>query len=280
MVLHQGDFDYEDDPDRFDQLITDTLGPDFPYFASLGNHDVKAARGYQAKLRARLERVEGAECEGDLAILAACSYKGLFFVLSAVGVKGMGSPARHAAFLSQELAASPAPWKICSWHKNQRAMQVGDKEDETGWGVYEACRRQGAIIATAHDHAYARSHLIEKFADTPRVASTGDVIEITKGRTIAFVSGISGQSIRPQKLAGSWWAAIYTATQNADPGALFCTFNPGGRRDRARCYFKTITGKIPDRFELISTLGEGTTPGDPSKSGDRSKLGHRSKLRD
>ena len=41
MVLHQGDFDYEDDPDKWDKQISDVLGSDFPYFASIGNHDVK-----------------------------------------------------------------------------------------------------------------------------------------------------------------------------------------------------------------------------------------------
>ncbi len=39
MVLHQGDFDYKDDPDAWDQRINLVLGPDFPYFASIGNHD-------------------------------------------------------------------------------------------------------------------------------------------------------------------------------------------------------------------------------------------------
>src|SRR5216110_1631698 len=40
-------------------------------------------------------------------------------------------------------------WKICSWHKNQRVMQVGGKADEMGWRVYETCKDHGAIIATA-----------------------------------------------------------------------------------------------------------------------------------
>ena len=39
-------------------------------------------------------------------------------------------------------------WRICSWHKNQQAMQVGGKTDEMGWGVYDACTDLSAIIAT------------------------------------------------------------------------------------------------------------------------------------
>jgi hypothetical protein len=62
MVLHQGDFDYKDDPEAWDQMINDILGPNFPYFASIGNHDYKAWPGYQQKLRARLDRIQDAMC--------------------------------------------------------------------------------------------------------------------------------------------------------------------------------------------------------------------------
>jgi len=39
MVLHQGDFDYEYDPEAWDKQISNVLGDDFPYFASIGGHD-------------------------------------------------------------------------------------------------------------------------------------------------------------------------------------------------------------------------------------------------
>jgi hypothetical protein len=256
MVLHQGDFDYSDDPDRFDKLITDILGEDFPYFASLGNHEADEWQGYQAKLRARLGRIKGAQCEGDLAIMAACTYRGLFFVLSAVGLWEFGSPAEHAAYIEDQLAQSEYTWRICSWHKTQWALQVGDKEDETGWGVYEACRKGGAIIATGHDHSYARTHLIREFKDVPEIASKADTLEIEKGQTVAFVSGLGGRSIRPQEADGDWWASIYTRTQDAEFGALFCTFGPGGQADRAHCYFKAVSGEVPDRFVLTSKVGK------------------------
>lgn len=256
MVLHQGDFDYRDDPDAFDGLITEVLGADFPYFASPGNHDVDAWPGYRAKLEARLQRIEGARCEGDLAVKSACTFKGLFFVLSGVGLKEMGSPAGHAEYIEERLAASSAIWRICSWHKNQRAMQVGPKEDETGWAVYEACREGGALIATGHSHNYSRTHLIGAFQDEPVVASRADVLEIEKGKTIAFVSGLGGRSIGRQHLDGDWWASVYTHSQGADFGALFCTFAPEGEANRAECYFKAVNGEVPDRFELVSRLGE------------------------
>src|SRR5207245_8015172 len=39
MVMHQGDFDYAQDPNGFFATIDSILGSNFPYFASVGNHD-------------------------------------------------------------------------------------------------------------------------------------------------------------------------------------------------------------------------------------------------
>ncbi len=161
LVLHQGDFDYRDDPDSWDALITSVLGADFPYFASIGNHDIKrfyGSDGYQAKLTHRLNKIIGAHCVGDLGVQSACTFRGLFFILSGVGTmpKSPDDPS-HVAFIHEQLAQSTSIWRICSWHKNQRMMQIGKQMDDVGWGPYEACRRGGAIIATGHEHSYART---------------------------------------------------------------------------------------------------------------------------
>lgn len=255
LVLHQGDFDYGDDPDRWDQMITTVLGDDFPYFAAIGNHDVErwsGRNGYQAKLRARLRKLSSARCRGEVGVKFACSYRGLFFIQSAIGTK----PDRpdhpgHLAFIRKELAQTDAIWRICSWHKNQNAMQVGRKSDDVGWRAYEACRKGGAIVATGHEHSYSRTHLMNSFA-TQDVASTSATLEIGHGKSFAFVSGLGGRSIRNQDQIGPWWAAVYTSDQKANYGALFCTFSVDGMPNRARCYFKDIAGNVPDRFELIS----------------------------
>jgi DNA repair exonuclease SbcCD nuclease subunit len=39
MVVHSGDFDYESDPDSWISQLESILGPDLPYFATIGNHD-------------------------------------------------------------------------------------------------------------------------------------------------------------------------------------------------------------------------------------------------
>ena len=62
MVLHQGDLDYAvdpatPDPDAWDRMISDVLGDDFPYFASVGEHDDTKWNEYQQKLHDRLKKI-------------------------------------------------------------------------------------------------------------------------------------------------------------------------------------------------------------------------------
>lgn len=259
MVIHLGDLDYRNDPESWDRTVTSVLGEDFPVFVTVGNHDVKRWRGpngYQARLRERLDRVREARCSGDLGVRAACTYRGLFFIQSGIGtMPRIPDFADHISFIRNELGRTDAAWRICSWHKNQGAMQVGGKGDEVGWKAYEACRKGGAIIVTAHEHSYSRTHLMESFR-TGSVASTSRTLEIGKGMSFAVVSGLAGRDVRPQKRGGDWWASIHTLDQDANFGALFCTFFANGQPDHADCYFKDIDGRVPDRFKLISRLGQ------------------------
>jgi hypothetical protein len=238
-------------------LITNVLGADFPYFASIGNHDTKrfyGTNGYQAKLTNRLNKISGASCVGDLGVQSACTFRGLFFLLSGVGTipKRPDYPS-HVAFIREQLAQNTSIWRVCSWHKNQRMIQLGEKEDDVGWAPYEACRQGGGIIATGHEHSYARTHLMDSF-ESLSVASTSPTLRIEKGKSFAFVSGLGGYGIRNQDRDGRWWAAGYTSDQGANFGALFCTFFVDGEPNRASCHFKDIDGKVVDRFGIISDV--------------------------
>jgi hypothetical protein len=263
LVLHQGDFDYHHDPAAWDGLITEVLGADFPYFASVGNHDRKrffGPGGYQDYLRQRLARVPGARCIDDLGVLSVCTYRNLFMVFSAIGtIPKQPNDPRHLAYIRDKLAASGALWKICSWHKNQRTMQLGKKKDAVGWAAYEACREAGAIIATGHEHSYSRTHLLSHF-ERKTIVSTSSTLRIRKGRTFAFVSGLGGKGIRKQRRGGPWWAVIHTKDQGATHGALFCTFAKGGRSNKASCYFKDIDGNIVDSFTILNEGGKPSRP--------------------
>jgi len=244
LVLHQGDFDYLDNPHEWDQQINSVLGPDFPYFASAGNHDAGRWAAYQWKLLERLAKIDGAVCAGDIGVKSACLYRGLFFILSGVGTTGIG----HENYIRDQLASDDSIWRICSWHKNQTLMQSGAQSDAVGWEAYEVCREGGAIIATGHDHTYSRTHLMDNF-ETQSIASKSNTLRLDKGMSFVFVSGLGGENRFPlvhELAAKPWWAA----TSNFQFGALFCTFNDKGVENRAHCYFKDIDGRIPDDFYL------------------------------
>jgi len=263
MVLHQGDFDYLNNPNAWDQRINDVLGPDFPYFASIGNHDVPAWNGYQVKLAERLTRIQGANCTGDLGVKSSCRYQGLFFILSGVGTMGSG----HESYIRDELAQSDAIWRICSWHKNQRNMQIGGKGSETGWGVYEACREGGAIIATAHEHSYERTKTLISMQNQSIDPEWPDPqqVRVAPGASFVFVSGLGGNSVRDQERClpstppygcNGEWASIYSSNQGATHGALFCSFNVAGQSDQAYCYFKDIGSIVPDEFTITNFVAQ------------------------
>ncbi|MEE9606183.1 MAG: right-handed parallel beta-helix repeat-containing protein, partial [Myxococcota bacterium] len=277
-VVHSGDFDYDDDPLAWDSLITSFLGPDFPYFASSGNHDEASfygAGGYREQLEARMNRV-GIPWHGDLGVQSSFEYAGIFFVLTAPGIFGAGD-GYHDLYIRDQLVANDSIWRISSWHKNMRNMQVGGKGDSTGWGVYEESRRGGAIIATGHEHSYSRTHLLSD-AETQTVASSANPLVLVEdnpgtpadeGRTFAFVSGLGGASIRDQERClpatppygcQGEWASIYTQNQGANFGALFGVFNHQGIPNLAYFYFKDIDGNVVDSFFVESSL---SPPGPP-----------------
>lgn len=250
FVLHQGDFEYRDDPDAWNNQINSTLGETFPYFASVGNHDLKAWDGYQQKLIERINKISGVECQGDIGVKSSCEYMGIFFILSGIGTLDTD----HETYIQNELNESDAKWKICSWHKNQTLMQLGNKGNEIGWAAYDICRESGAIIATGHEHSYSRTYLMDNFAKQ-EITNTSDTLQISPGQTFAFVSGIAGHSIRDidnYSDQNPWWASTYTLENNANYGVLFCTFNYQKNADQAYCYFKDINDKIIDEFYLIN----------------------------
>jgi hypothetical protein len=248
LVVHLGDFDYASNPAAWDRQTDSILGQDFPQIAVVGNHDLFAwqgTEGYGEAIRKRLVKM-GVQFKGEAGVKYSFRYRGIFFVLTAPGLMGTG----HGAFIRSELAADSSIWKISAWHMNQAIMNVGGKPDEVGWDVYEESRLGGAIIATAHEHSYSRTHLLSRMS-VPEVVSRDSVLRIRRGRTFAFVSGLGGDEVRPQLKYGDWWAKINTSTQGAVPGALFGVFNVDGNPRKARFYFKSVNGEVIDRFEVI-----------------------------
>jgi hypothetical protein len=263
-AVHLGDFDYEDDPAGWDARVSSVLGADFPYFAVVGNHDNDIfydVGGYQERIVARMGLL-GIPWSGDLGAQAAFFYRGIHFVETAANVIGPGD-GFHDLYIADQFAASDAVWRVSAWHKNMHLMQTGDKSDATGWGVYENSRRAGAIIATGHEHAYSRTHLLSSM-QAQAIASTDEPLVLEgdepatpadEGRSFAFVSGLGGQSIRPQLVFGDWFASVYTSTQGANYGALFAVFHVDADPRLARFYFKDVDGNVIDDFLVRSEVG-------------------------
>lgn len=273
-VVHNGDFDYQDNPSAWDNRITSVLGESYPYFSIVGNHDAAAwsgANGYAAKIAARHTRNPEMECTGELGVRASCNFRGLHMIQSCVGTNELRSScgansSDQVSYIQNTLAASTAIFKVCNWHKNQNDMQVGSKGNEVGWLPYQACMNGGAMVSTGHEHSYSRTLTLTDVGN----ASAGhgargpyDLVTLTAGQNFAFVSGIAGQALRAFNTShnnDTWWASYYTSdrwykngvTMNggSDHGALFVRFYVDGDPALARAYFKDVNGRLVDEFDI------------------------------
>jgi hypothetical protein len=258
-VLHIGDFDYTRDPQAWEDQINSVLGTDFPYFSLMGNHERHNWDAYRAVIEARMNRL-GISWQGEIGVQSTFSYQEIFIVMTAPDIRGTG----HDLFIADELAADDSTWRISAWHKNMARMQVGGQINHTGWGVYEESRKGGAIIATAHEHSYSRTHLLSSCLEQT-VATQSNTLALSRddpdtsadeGHTFVFVSGLGGAPMDEQVRFGEdWWASIYTSTQGAKHGALFGEFNYQGDPHLARFYFKDIDENVVDHFFVRSAPG-------------------------
>lgn len=354
MVLHQGDLDYKGKTKEFYESIDQELGEDFPYFVSMGNYESKRGAdrdvvwvAYQKQQRERMKKIKGLSCAVISMRNLACEYEGVSFVTSAIGVNAsrLGLDLRELKSaqsalwgdLSNEMDTRiKQTWKFCSWHLPMIDFQVGFREGVPWMSspklveAYEACRLQGAVVLTGHEHYYVRSHMIRKYSasakavrfqvdhveirekqsaqvsndthysslppatfQSKKTKSGRDLIEMLQvgpGTSFAVVSGLGGHSvsvpsakkirefphlstIHPEHLItekdpnGKMFypevtgANAQTTSNRIEAvvnqefgypfGALICVLQKSAvPRARGFCYFKTISGKVVDRFLL------------------------------
>lgn len=275
MVLHMGDFDYDDNPPAWESLMKDGLG-DIPWFAVVGNHDTAKWSEYQQIIQRELDTISDVNCVGEVGVKHACTYKGFKFVLSGVGLLGNG----HEDFLRQELGSSTNIWRMCGWHVNQYDMQLGGKGNEAGYGVYQRCQAEGAFIVNGHEHSYARTLTLTDVGNTGHGA-TGewDVINLALGRTYVTVNGAGGVGLRDYEAArhddDTWWSSGYASNVTIDDGVRTPTANIGdaagviimefgvdGDPRKARGEFRTVKGQIIDEWVVTQDpTGYGTNAG-------------------
>lgn len=279
-VIHPGDFDYVYDADGFFSVVDAELGWNYPYFVSVGNHDIDTWHTgcgdtdncYAQLAIDRLIRLGITPDNWDLNDQKyTIDFQGLKLIFA--GQSTSQSSSVYAPYMDAQLANDQHIWRICVWHKNQAAMQVGTKPDEASWSMYEVCRQRGAIIATAHEHSYSRTRTLTSMTNQtvdPAWADPNNV-RVTAGSTFAFVSGLGGHSIRSQSRClpttfpygcNGEWANIYSSSQGATFGALFITFNVNGDPNKAQGYFKAINGQVIDQFSITAqpTWASGPAP--------------------
>jgi len=257
-VVHNGDYDYGLDPDAFFATVDGKVGASFPYFASVGNHDAGAWSDYAAYLKTHMDAVGVTLDDPDMMDQKfSFHWRGLHNVF--VGENGNNS--EFAQFIDDQFSANETDWKICGWHKNQAAMQIGGKGDEMGWDVYENCRKHGAIITTGHEHSYERTKTMTSATNQEVDTTCSDPKAecVSPGRTFVIVSGLAGVGIRDQERClpttapygcKGEWASVYTSDQGAKYGALFIVFNVGGDPLKAHGYFKNVDAEVIDQFDI------------------------------
>lgn len=249
LLMIQGDLGYDvTAASQWETNLNDRFGPDFPVLVVAGNHENFEWPLYQSLTKRRIERSGKVSCNGDFGVKAVCQFENIDIVQVSPGiyeVDGVEGDDDYADFIRSSFSGTSDRWRICSWHKNQNALQTGSKGDSTGWDVYSACLDAGAMVAVAHEHAYSRSYLLSDF-ENQTVVHRNDDMTLQSGQSFVFVSGLGGREVRSQERGGDWWASIYTASQGATHGALFCEFDS----DVAECYFKAVDGSVPDRFTV------------------------------
>jgi Calcineurin-like phosphoesterase len=269
FLIILGDFDYKNDPAAWHEQLDEGLGEDFPMFAVAGNHDASAWDGYREVLMDRLTPIADVDCQGEIGVQMNCLYKNVDLVLSGVGTMNPEGKTSHVDFISETLAESESIWKICAWHKNQHDMQLGGKNDEVGWAAYQACQGGGAIVATGHEHTYARTKTLTKLGNHDEghgAVGEMDIVEVGPGRTFVFVSGMGGNEIRDFEADhedDTWWATQYTSNvynvngvavdeYTPELGVLFIDFHVDGDPYKARGYFKNLAGEMIDEFTVFA----------------------------
>jgi predicted phosphodiesterase len=252
LLLINGDFGYNEPPQVWEKMNRDILGEDFPILAVAGNHDIGYWPAYQEIIK-KWQSHPMINCNGEAGVMSECSFEGIKIVLTSPALFDEKSKKKSANFITKSFENDHSLWRICGWHKNMHDMQTGAKSDETGWGVYEACRQEGALITTGHEHAYARSYLMSNIEDKI-VSSTSDEMELEKGKTVVVLSGLGGHSTREMVEDQYWWAAKANADTGTKAGALFCTFHLDGDARKASCYYMSEDEEILDRFSFTSML--------------------------
>ncbi|ORX84496.1 Metallo-dependent phosphatase [Anaeromyces robustus] len=277
ILLHLGDFDYKCMPNKyFDEVLTSQRK--FQFMGVLGNHDAKGeckdeiANQFLKNVYNKMTDSKNKEtrCEfSESKFMWSCVYKNMKIIGLTPGINGADKREEQLKFLKEHLSGSDKDWKICAWHFYDKYFHTGKYQyynniiSGEGESFYEYCKNHGAIIFSAHDHVYARTHVMSSFKD-PTIDKYHDktrdyIAQIRDGASINILNGTGGWEIyieQGEQKDYPWWQKKYARgdyDENAKRfGGLFCRFNVDGNNRKASCVFKRInsSNEVFDKFYI------------------------------
>jgi len=213
-LLHLGDFDYSCKPDKYFNEILDS-NRSYQFMGILGNHEGVSQCGlevnkqftnnvYNEMISKKNDKVK---CEfSPSKVMWACVFHNMRIIGLSSGVNGADKRNEQLSFLKKHLNKSTTEdWKICSWHFYDKYYHTGKyPEDDniisgSGESFYDYCKDHGAIIFSAHDHVYARTHVMTEFKkptiDKYDMDTSEDIVQIRNGATLDILNGAGGYEI-------------------------------------------------------------------------------------
>ncbi|ORX84495.1 hypothetical protein BCR32DRAFT_266283 [Anaeromyces robustus] len=278
-LLHLGDYDYGCDPNKY---FTDILDQNrnYKFMGIVGNHDAKGeceeaiANTFLNNIYNKMidDKNIDVTCEfSSSKFMWSCVYKNMRIIGLTPGISGADSRKEQLEFLKEKLGNATEDWKVCSWHFYDKYYHTGKYQeygniisgDNDGESYYDYCKDHGAIIFSAHDHVYARTRVMSKFAepviDEHDEKTDESIVQIRNGATVDILNGTGGWEIyieQGEQKEYKWWQKKYAKGENNENakkyGGLFCKFNYGGNNKKAYCEFKRINSEetVFDKFYI------------------------------
>jgi len=288
-LLHLGDFDYNCEPDKYFNKIMDSQRT-YQFMGVLGNHEgysecqEKSDRFKSNVYSEMVHQTKNKEVScvfSESKWMWSCKYNNVRVIGLSSGVNGADKNPEQLAFLKKHLSSATEDWKICCWHFYDDYYHTGKYHDsehknivsKEGDSFYDYCKDHGAIIFSAHDHVYARTHVMSLFKkpviDTFDKATGEEIVQIRNGASFNILNGAGGYEMyieQGEEKDYPHWQKTYakgSSGENANKyGGLFCRFNVGGNNRKAYCEFRRIntSNKVYDKFTIYRNDNPETTP--------------------